>query len=58
MAKGTFEAGGSGPDSIGDVLLNGSTGGDTLQGRDMGPHVFNGEETQGGAYRVLASNDE
>ena len=41
----TLEVGGSGSDSLGSVLSQGSTGGAPLQGRDMGPHVFGEEET-------------
>ena len=43
----TFEAGGSGSNSLRYILSRSSTSGDTLRGRDMDPRVFGGEDTQG-----------
>ena len=42
VAGETLEAGRSRSDSLSSVLLRGSTGGATLWGRDMFPHVFDG----------------
>ena len=45
MSGENLEIGGSIYDSLGNVLLRGIIGNAHLQGRDMSPHVFDGEET-------------
>ena len=57
MAGETHEEGGSGSDYIGGVLSRGITGSATLWGRDMGPHIFDGEDNGGCTYRVLEIDD-
>ena len=46
-ARENIEVGGRGSDSIAEILSHGSIGGATIWGRDMGPHVFDVEETRG-----------
>ena len=49
----TLEVGERGFHYLLNILLRGSTGGGTIQVTDMGPQIFDGEETQGGTYIVI-----
>ena len=51
-------AGRSVSDSLSGIISRGSKCGDTFRGRDMGPHVFDGLETRGGAHRVIEADGE
>ena len=53
----TTEAGRSGSDYLGGAISCTSTDGANFWGREISSHIFGGEETLGGAHRVLATID-
>ena len=57
VAGEIIKAGRSISDSLGGILLRGSTFGATLWGRDICPQVLDGEDTREVAQRVLTTGD-
>ena len=57
VAGETLKVGRSISDSLGNILLSGSTRGATLWGRDICPQVLDGEDNREVAQRVLTTGD-